>query len=109
MKLMTKEIEERLSKYPIGSQGDMGEDAICLCKFFNPFGSGTWLVTEAEKLENDDWNFFGPACMFGEWDWGFFRLSQLEKIKMTAGPIVLGGVERDICCDGTLTVGEMLN
>ena len=108
MKLMTKEIEERLIKYPMGSQDGMGKDATCVCKFFNPFGAGTWLVTEAEPRVDGDWLFFGYAHIF-EWEWGYFTLKELENIKITAGPIVLGGVERDICCDGTLTVGEMLN
>lgn len=108
MKLMTKTIEKQLSKYSLGSQDGKGNNAICVCKFFNPFGAGTWLVTEGEKQEDGDWLFFGKAHIF-EWEWGYFTLKELEKIKMTAGPIVLGGIERDICCDGTLTVGEMLN
>lgn len=49
MKLITKQIEKQLAKYPIYSQEDRGEDAIAICKFFQPNGSYTWYVTEAEK------------------------------------------------------------
>ena len=33
-------------------------DAEVLVKYFNPCGSGTWLITEAER-EGDDWRLFG--------------------------------------------------
>lgn len=86
MKLLTKQIERRLEKFPIRSQEGKGMDAEVIVKFFNAFGAGTWLVTEGEKLENGDWEFFGYSKIF-EWEWGYFRLSDLKQIR---------GIEREI-------------
>lgn len=30
-------------------------DAEVLVKYFNPVGPGTWLITEADQLEDEDW------------------------------------------------------
>ena len=66
MKLMTKEIEKKLLKTETGSTlGNM--DAEVIVKYFNPCGSGTWLITEAER-EGDDWRLFG-YCHIHEWEW----------------------------------------
>ena len=51
MKLITKELEKIFEKYPIGAQDGLGGKAKVIAKFFNPIGPGTWLITEAEKLE----------------------------------------------------------
>lgn len=58
MKLFTKEVERKFQKHPFGSQEDKGFDAEVLVKFFNPYGAGTWLITEAEKQEDGDWMLF---------------------------------------------------
>ena len=42
MKLLTRELEKRFAQ--IGSQENV-EDPIVIAKFFDPTGSGTWLVT----------------------------------------------------------------
>lgn len=86
MKLITAQIERRLEKFPIRSQDGKGKEAEVIVKFFNSFGAGTWLVTEGEKLENGDWEFFG-YCKIHEWEWGYFRLSDLARIR---------GIEREI-------------
>ena len=59
MELMTKEIEKRLENFPIGSQDDKGMDAEVVVKYFNPYGAGTWLITEGVKTEGGDWELFG--------------------------------------------------
>ena len=93
MKLMIKEIEKKLSRHPFGSQENKGLDAEVLVKFFYPYGYGTWLVIEGEKLENGDWELFGYFHIF-EWEWGYVWLSQLEAIH-APGLFGYGGVERD--------------
>lgn len=75
-KIFTKEIEKRLEKFPLYSQEDKGEDATVVLKVFNPYGSGTWLVTEGEKQENGDWLLFGYNHI-REWEWGYVLLSEL--------------------------------
>lgn len=39
MKLMTTEIEDKLSKYPIGSTDGQGKNAEVIVKYFNPCGA----------------------------------------------------------------------
>ena len=104
MKLMTKEIEKKLKKYPYGSQDGKGRSAKVLVKYFNPCGAGTWLVTEADQLENGDWMFFGYCTLGYGWEWGSFLLSELESVKLPYGL----KIERDLYTSLT-TVGEMLN
>lgn len=75
MKLMTKQLEKELSKYPLYSQDGKGEDAI-VCKFF--LQGYTWYVLEAEKNDND-YDFYGITVgQFAEL--GYFTLSQLESV-----------------------------
>jgi len=75
MTLLTKQIISKFEKHPIHSQDGKGMDAEVLVKYFNPCGSGTWLITEAER-EGDDWRLFG-YCHIHEWEWGYLMLSEL--------------------------------
>lgn len=91
MKLITKQIENRLAKYPLYSQDGKGMKAKILCKFFNPCGAGTWYVLEAEKLPNGDYRFFGIVDLY-EREYGYFLLSQLKSVRNRFGL----GIERDM-------------
>ena len=88
MKLITKEIEEALKKYPLYSQDGKGSDAVCSAKFFFPCGSWTWYITEANL---DTGELFGVTInSTGEGEYGYISLSELQNLK------VMGlGVERD--------------
>lgn len=94
MQLMTKELEKKLSRYPFGSQEQKDFDAEVIIKYFYPYGRGTWLIIEGEKLKNGDWQMFGYCHIF-EWEWGYIWLSQLEAIR---SPKIFGygGIERDL-------------
>lgn len=98
MQLMTKEIEEKLAKAPLYSKEGQGEDAEVIVKYFNPYGSGTRLITEGQKQLNGDWLLFG-MCHLLEWEWGYVLLSQLEKLK---APPFGFGIERDLYATGTV-------
>lgn len=98
MKLMTKEVEKKFEQYPLGSQDEKGEDAEIIVKFFNPFGAGTWLITEGEKQEDGNWLLFGYCHIF-EWEWGYVALNELQE---------LGIIERDLYLDESTTVAEYL-
>lgn len=98
MKLLTKEIEKKFEKFPMRSQDGKGEDAEVIVKYFNPYGVGTWLITEAEKQENGDWMLFG-YCHIHEWEWGYVMLSELQNLKIS--PFGLG-IERDLYSHGTV-------
>ena len=94
MKLITKELEEIFKQYPIGSQDGLGGKAKVIAKFFNPIGPGTWLITEADKLENGDYEMFG-YCHLGDDEMaelGYVNLSQLENLSLPLGM----KVERDL-------------
>lgn len=90
---MTKEIEQRLEKYPLYSQDGKGEDAEIVCKFFSPVGDWTWYVLEAEKFNEDDYEFFGIVINgYGEQEYGFFTLGELKQLQLPFGL----SVERDM-------------
>lgn len=92
MKLITKAIENKLIKYPLYSQdGKKIKDVIV--KFFHPWSGWRWYVTEGNKLENGDWEFFGFVEGL-EKEWGYFTLSELERLN---NPIP---VERDKWFEG---------
>ncbi len=93
MQLMTKEIEKKLSRHPFGSQESKGLDAEVIVKYFYPYGRGTWLIIEGEKLENGDWQMLGYFHIY-EWEWGYVWLSDLEDIQAPRF-FGYGGIERD--------------
>ena len=99
MRLMTKELEKRFEKFPLYSQDGKGDEAIIAVKYFNPFGNGTWLITEGEKQEDGDWMFFGYCHIF-DWEWGYVMLSELEKI---------GFIERDLYVDDDAKVKDKID
>lgn len=96
MQLLTDEIKELFLKNPIGSHEKDGEDANVLVKYFNPAGRGTWLITEAEK-DDDDWLLFGCMHIF-EWEWGYVMLSELQNIVLPYGLTI----KRDLYSKGTV-------
>lgn len=80
MKLITKQIENRLSKYPLYSQDGKGDDATIVCKFF--LANWTWYVLEAKKEANGDYLFYGIVENGCEREHGYFRLSELESLRL---------------------------
>ena len=115
IKMMTKEIERCLEKYPIYSQSGLMGDAKVITKFFDPCSQWTWYVTEGERCDDGDWEFFGLVCGH-EWEWGYFRLSQLAEAHGTSAVQTSHGVhifhlplERDISVQpGRLTVCDLI-
>jgi hypothetical protein len=92
MKLLTEKIKKRLpALYSWANEGSSDTDGVFVCKFFDPCGSWTWYVMEGSEEENGDWRFYGLVDGF-EKEWGYFMLSDLEKVK---GPLGLG-IERDV-------------
>ena len=98
MKLITKEIEKKIEKYPLYSQDGKGDDAVVICKFFG--GScWSWYATEGNKLENSDIEFFGLVVGDYGAELGYFTLSELESIHFP--PFGLP-IERDMYFKGTI-------
>ena len=97
MKLMTKELEEKFKNFPLYSQDGKGLSAHVAVKYFNPYGNGTWLITEGEKQPDGDWLLFGYCHIFC-WEWGYVLLSELDSV---------GFIERDLFIEHH-TVSELL-
>lgn len=95
MKLITKQIEKRFEKYPLYSQDGKGDNATIVCKFF--LARWTWYVLEAQKEANGDYLFYGIVDNGDEREYGYFRLSELESIKLMG----FIRVERDRYFDNT--------
>ena len=98
MKLITKEIEKKLKAAPLYSKDGQGTDAEVVVKFFLTGSAATWLATEAQKLSNGDYEFFGYVDLGYGYEAGYFYLSQLQGIRNRYGL----GVERDLHAHGTV-------
>jgi len=99
MKLLTLDVIKKLDSNPLYSKDGQGKDAEVIVKFFYPYGSGTWLVTEAEQdQETGDWTFYGAAEIGYGWEWGYTNLSQLTEVKKFGAP----AIERDRGFKGTV-------
>lgn len=101
MRLLIKKIENELKNYPLYSQ-DGVEDKKVICKFFCVYNNMTWYVTEASR-ENNDWTFFGLVTnQYGEREYGYFTLGELESLNVSVRGISLDAVERDITFEPTM-------
>ena len=97
MKLMTKAIEKKFKKRPLYSSDGKGMEAEIIVRYFNPYGRGEWLITEAEPQADGDWLLYGYMNLF-EWEWGYVMLSELESVNL---PFDLT-IERDLYSSGTV-------
>lgn len=89
MELMTKELEKKFEQYPLYSQDGKLGHANVVTKFFNPYGTGTWLITEGEKTKDGDFLMFGYGHLGDDLnaELGYVSLSELKGI---------GFIERDV-------------
>ena len=84
MKLITKEIQEKLNKTDSRSNK-------AICKFFNPVGAGTWVIFGQEQDEPDIlWGVadLGLGCV----EFGTISLSELQSVSLPFGM----SIERDL-------------
>ena len=101
MKLLTEELEMEFEKYPLYSQDGKGLNAEVIAKFYNPYGHGTWLITEGERQDNGDYLMFGHVQLSNphEAEFGYVTLKELESIEIKAKlngiPFTIGSIERD--------------
>ena len=86
MKLITKQLEKELAKFPLYSQDGKAQDAIVVAKFF--LQSFTWYVLEFDGQDT----FFGLVLNGDEAEYGYFSLSELQSVRGQFGL----GVERDM-------------
>ena len=96
MKLLTKEIVNRLKNYPLYSQDGKKKEAVVVAKFFLPLGAWTWYVMEANLNNNIAYGITVNGS--GECEYGYFSLTELQELRATK----LGlSVERDIAFEPT--------
>jgi hypothetical protein len=94
VQLLTASLEEAFKRFPIHSQDGKGDDALVVCKFFDPSGRYTFYATEGAPVGTQDWEFFGYCVSpLGEDcdEWGYVTLSELRSIRGAFGL----GIERD--------------
>tara|TARA_Y100000361_G_scaffold15925_1_gene12549 strand:+ start:28 stop:354 length:327 start_codon:yes stop_codon:yes gene_type:complete len=95
MKILTKEIEAKLSK----NIGNATKDKPYL-KLFNPMGSATWLLSEYHE---EDRTFFGLCDLgMGFPELGYVSLDEIESVRLPFGLTI----ERDIHFEPTKTLSE---
>ena len=73
------------------------EDVPVVVKFFNPYGSGTWYITE---FDGED-IMFGLCCIH-EAELGYVSLNELESLKIKIGGGYGLPLERDKYWKGSL-------
>jgi hypothetical protein len=115
MKMMTKEIENRIPGIGETSEEEyhtkdgshnllhrtefLGEDARVHVKFFSPVSGWTWYATEYDPGER---RFFGYVK--GDFpEYGYFSLDELSSVEMMPG---VPAVERDMHWNSKTTIGE---
>lgn len=104
MKLLTKDIHERLAKNgrireQLAAGGKAEADFYPVVKLFTPDAGCTWLLTE---LDPDDPDIAFGLCDLGMGcpELGTVRISELESVR---GPLNLG-IERDLHFSPTKTI-----
>jgi len=95
MMLLTKAIRKALPPL-YANEKKKPEDTPVVVKFFNPYGSGTWYITE---FDGED-IMFGLCCIH-EAELGYVSLNELEDLKIRIGGYGLP-LERDKYWHGTL-------
>ena len=95
MKLLTEKIIKEFKKYPYGSQDNVKPmDRKVLAKFFNPYGVGTWIITEAQ-YEEGDWVMYGLAELGYGYEWGYVSFNELNALRVNCFGYKLP-IERDM-------------
>ena len=93
MKLITKEIAEKLSKNIGNAEADKH-----YLKLFNPCGAATWLISEYD--ENTGLLFGLCDLGMGYPELGYVSLEEIKSVKVPFGL----GIERDIHFDPSKTL-----
>ena len=83
MKLLTKEIEERLQKAPLYSKDGKGKNAEVLVRFSIP-NIAEYLVTEAEQQPDGSYLCFSYGKIHF-WEWGYISSEEIEGITLPDG------------------------
>jgi len=110
MKLLTKEIIEKAKKYPLHSQENKSiMDKEIIVKFFNPYGVGTWLITEMSyEKDNDDWLMYGLCDLGYGYELGYVSFNELDEIRVNVFGCKLP-IERDMHLPKNCLVKDLID
>ena len=78
-RLLTPQLKETFSKFPLYSQEGKGKFAQC-CAIF-ALGSTRWFILEGQK-ENEDTIMFGIVIGLGEDEYGYVSLNELSEVEV---------------------------
>ena len=93
MKLLTEPLKKKIPA--IYSQDGKGNNSTVYAKFFCPWNSWTWYVTEYDPERNECFGYVD-----GDYpEWGYFSVTELEGVKHKFIPHL--GIERDISFEPT--------
>lgn len=91
MELFPAEIKDKMPRIGHFDDAQNITDAYVTLKLFNPIGSGTWYVCEA-NFDEEDMPAYGYVTGLGDDELGFFSLKELQEVRLKHGlPI-----ERDV-------------
>ena len=100
MKLVTKAARARLARN--GERPGAGH--VPVVKVFNPYGAGTWLLSETSPEDADlAFGLCDPGLATPELGW--IRISELEEVRVRVGGMRMP-LERDLHFRPTRTLGE---
>lgn len=76
-RLMTAELREALSDYPLYSQDAKGKDALCIAVFH--LGNIRWYIMEGQP-EGDDFTLYGIVVGLQETEYGYMSATEMADV-----------------------------
>ena len=115
MKLFTKEVLDKLNKAAENNQDGYGMDKKVIAKFFNPYGSGTWIITTAEYVRDENGNIdpndmylYGYCSLGFGYEYGPVMRSEIENTTVNMFGCKMH-LERDLYLSKGCKVGDLIS
>ena len=86
-RLITPELTEALSSYPLYSQDAKKKDAMCIAVFY--LGSIRWYIMEGQQ-EGNDFTLYGIVTGLQETEYGYQSATEMASITIDASEYGLG-------------------
>lgn len=86
-RLITPELTEALSSYPLYSQDSKKKDALCIAVFY--LGNTCWYIMEGQQ-EGNDFTLYGIVTGLQETEYGYQSVTEMESITYDASEYGLG-------------------
>ena len=81
-RLITKELKEALSSYPLYSQDAKKKDAVCIAVFY--LGNVRWYILEGQQ-EGNDFTLYGIVSGLFETEYGYLSATEMERFTYDFG------------------------